>query len=143
VAAMDLSPIVDYSIAPALSAPSADMGGMMIPDCRVILSIDVQIATHHLIDHIEWDLHSQLTPEEFAIKLCADLGLSGEAPPLVAHAIHEELIKHKRDAIEWGVVGGDQRQNRAGPWVGQNSKRRKRSKDITERMARLGRGGGI
>ena len=60
-----------------------------------------------MIDHIEWDLHSHLTPEEFAIQLCADLGLSGEAPPLVAHAIHEELIKHKRDAIEWGVVGGD------------------------------------
>jgi chromatin structure-remodeling complex subunit SFH1 len=71
----------------------------------------VQIATHHLIDHIEWDLHSQFTPEEFAIKLCADLGLSGEAPPLVAHAIHEELIKHKRDAIEWGVVGGDYEMN--------------------------------
>ena len=33
--------------------------------------------------------------------------MSGEAPPLIAHAIHEELIKHKRDAIEWGVVGGD------------------------------------
>lgn len=107
VATMDLSPIVDFSMAPALSLPSPDMGGMMIPDCRVILSIDVQIATHHLIDHIEWDLHSHLTPEEFAIQLCGDLGLSGEAPPLVAHAIHEELIKHKRDAIEWGVVGGD------------------------------------
>lgn len=39
--------------------------------------------------------------------LCADLGLSGEAVPLVAHAVHEELIKHKRDAIEWGVLGGD------------------------------------
>ena len=67
----------------------------------------MQIANHHLIDHIEWDLHSQLTPEEFAIQLCADLGLSGEATPLIAHAIHEEIIKHKRDAIEWGVVGGD------------------------------------
>lgn len=33
--------------------------------------------------------------------------MSGEALPLVAHAVHEELIKHKRDAIEWGVVGGD------------------------------------
>jgi chromatin structure-remodeling complex subunit SFH1 len=27
--------------------------------------------------------------------------------PLIAHAIHEELIKHKKDAIEWGVIGGD------------------------------------
>ena len=43
MATMDLSPIVDYSVAPALSAPNADMGGMMIPDCRVILSVSV----HH------------------------------------------------------------------------------------------------
>ncbi|KAI0696261.1 hypothetical protein BC835DRAFT_1414383 [Cytidiella melzeri] len=78
-----------------------------VPECRVILSIDVQIATYHLLDHIEWDLLSPLTPETFAMTLCADLGLSGEAVPLVAHAIHEELIKHKRDAIEWGVLGGE------------------------------------
>lgn len=36
-----------------------------------------------------------------------ELGLSGEAIPLIAHAIHEELIKHKKDAVEWGVIGGD------------------------------------
>ena len=59
------------------------------------------------MDHIEWDLLSPLTPEAFAQKLCMELGLSGEAIPLVAHAIHEELMKHKKDAIEWGVIGGD------------------------------------
>ena len=67
----------------------------------------MQIATHHLLDHIEWDLLSPLTPEEFSQKLCTEIGLSGEAVPLIAHAIHEELIKHKKDAIEWGVIGGD------------------------------------
>lgn len=36
-----------------------------------------------------------------------DLGLTGEAAPLIAHAIHEEITKHKKDAIEWGVIGGD------------------------------------
>jgi chromatin structure-remodeling complex subunit SFH1 len=41
VATMDLSPIVDYSMAPALNASSADMGGVTIPDCRVILSVRV------------------------------------------------------------------------------------------------------
>ncbi|KAL4248171.1 SNF5 family protein [Abortiporus biennis] len=75
-----------------------------VQECRVMLSIDVQIATFHLLDHIEWDLLSPLTPEHFARTLCADLGLTGEAVPLIAHAIHEELIKHKRDAIEWGVI---------------------------------------
>ncbi|KIK92960.1 hypothetical protein PAXRUDRAFT_545314 [Paxillus rubicundulus Ve08.2h10] len=78
-----------------------------IPECRVIISIDVQIATYHLLDHIEWDLLSPLTPEAFSRQLCAELGLSGEAVPLIAHAIHEELVKHKRDAIEWSVIAGE------------------------------------
>jgi len=42
VATMDLSPIVDYSIAPAPNATNVDMGGMTIPDCRVILSVSVR-----------------------------------------------------------------------------------------------------
>ncbi|EJF64964.1 SNF5-domain-containing protein [Dichomitus squalens LYAD-421 SS1] len=83
--------------------------GDEVSECRVILSIDVQIATHHLLDHIEWDLLSPLTPEEFSVKLCRELGLTGEAAPLIAHAIHEEILKHKRDAIEWGVIGGETR----------------------------------
>jgi len=78
-----------------------------LSECRVILSIDVQIANHHLMDHIEWDLLSPLTPEAFSAKLCSELGLTGEAVPLIAHAVHEELLKHKKDAIEWGVIGGD------------------------------------
>lgn len=84
------------------------------PECRVILSIDVQIDNHHLLDHIEWDLRSPLTPEAFATQLCRELGLSGEAAPLVAHAVHEELLKHKKDALEWGVLGGSS-ENSANP----------------------------
>jgi chromatin structure-remodeling complex subunit SFH1 len=30
--------------------------------------------------------------------------LGGEAVPLIAHAVHEELMKHKRDVVEWGVL---------------------------------------
>lgn len=59
------------------------------------------------MDHIEWDLLSPLTPEDFAKTVCKDVGLGGEAIPLVAHAVHEELMKHKKDAVEWGVIGGD------------------------------------
>ncbi|KAJ3897631.1 hypothetical protein F5879DRAFT_766538, partial [Lentinula edodes] len=75
------------------------------PECRVILSLDVQISTHHLTDHIEWDLLSPLTPEAFSLQLCADLGLSGKAIPLIAHAVHEELCRHRRDVVDWGVLG--------------------------------------
>lgn len=70
------------------------------PDCRIIVNLDVQIFQHVLRDRIEWDLSSPLPPSEFARHYCAELGLTGEAVPLVAHAIHEELIRHKRDALE-------------------------------------------
>ncbi|KII90626.1 hypothetical protein PLICRDRAFT_106693 [Plicaturopsis crispa FD-325 SS-3] len=98
VASMELG--VDESM--DVDAPD----GEVHPECRVFLSIDVQIGTFHLLDHIEWDLLSPLSPERFSQKLCAELGLSGEAVPLVAHAVHEELVKHKKDAVEWGVIGG-------------------------------------
>ena len=62
--------------------------------------LDVQIFTSVLRDRIEWDLSSPLPPSEFARHYCAELGLTGEAIPLITHAIHEELIKHKRDALE-------------------------------------------
>ncbi|KAG6885599.1 hypothetical protein C0993_012346 [Termitomyces sp. T159_Od127] len=90
---------MDLGVDGAPDAPPDDA-----PECRVILSIDVQVANLHISDHIEWDLLSPLTPEAFARTLCRDLGLGGEAVPLVAHAVHEELIKHKKDAIEWGVI---------------------------------------
>lgn len=89
-----------------LAVDGGGENGDEIPECRVILSIDVQVDNHHLLDHIEWDLRSGLTPEEFTRQLCLDLGLAGEAEPLIAHAVHEELMKHKKDAIEWGVIGG-------------------------------------
>ncbi|KAH9979909.1 hypothetical protein BGW80DRAFT_1271218 [Lactifluus volemus] len=89
-----------------LAVDGGGESGDEVPECRVILSIDVQVDNHHLLDHIEWDLRSGLTPEEFTHQLCLDLGLAGEAQPLIAHAIHEELMKHRKDAIEWGVIGG-------------------------------------
>lgn len=101
---------------PTLGESSSSMGAATeISDCRVILSIDVQIFTYHLIDNIEWDLLSPLTPEAFAKQLCKELGLGGDAWALVSHAVHEELIKHKRDVVEWGVVdvGGNDDGNRS------------------------------
>lgn len=104
--------------------------------------IDVQIATYHLMDHIEWDLLSPLTPEDFAKRLCVELGLSGEAIPLIAHAIHEELLKHKKDAIEWGVIGGDVTGHGAsGP--GGTTSTTGGGEDGAERRTGAGGGGGM
>ncbi len=65
----------------------------------------MQVDNHYLFDHVEWDLRPGLTPEEFTHQFCLDLGLAGEAEPLIAHAVHEEHMKHRKDAIEWGVIG--------------------------------------
>ncbi|OCF45232.1 hypothetical protein I317_00754 [Kwoniella heveanensis CBS 569] len=69
-------------------------------DCRIVINLDVQIYTHLLRDRIEWDLSSTLPPSVFAKQYCAELGLTGEAIPLVTIAIHEELLRHKKDALE-------------------------------------------
>lgn len=60
--------------------------------------------------------------------LCADLGLAGEAAPLIAHAIHEELIKHKRDAIEWGVIGSSTDSSNPDPYASAADKEKMRDK---------------
>ncbi len=93
-----------------------------------MLQLDVQIYAHILRDRIEWDLSSPLPPTLFASAYCTDLGLTGEAIPLIAHAIHDELLKHKRDALDlelfsashpdeqakWERVGGGPRVNSRG-----------------------------
>ncbi|KAJ1018556.1 hypothetical protein NDA16_004838 [Ustilago loliicola] len=74
-------------------------------DLRVIVDYEVQILRHMLRDRLEWDLCSPLTPESFAGKLCDDLGLSGEAQALIANSVREQLINHKRAALELGLAG--------------------------------------
>jgi chromatin structure-remodeling complex subunit SFH1 len=69
-----------------------------------ILQLDVQIGALRLTDKIDWDLSSSLTPELFAIVLCRDLSLSSAAAPLIAHAVHEEILRIKRHLIQMGVV---------------------------------------
>lgn len=66
--------------------------------------LDVQIGTLRLQDKLEWDLSSSLTPELFAASLCRDLSLSSNAAPLIAHALHEELIRLKRSCLEIGLL---------------------------------------
>ncbi|WWC68418.1 uncharacterized protein I206_102345 [Kwoniella pini CBS 10737] len=74
-------------------------------DCRIIVNLDVQIYTHILRDRIEWDLSSTLPPLVFAKQYCKELGLTGEAIPLITWSIHEELLKHKKDALELDIFG--------------------------------------
>ncbi|WAQ93100.1 hypothetical protein PtA15_18A157 [Puccinia triticina] len=74
------------------------------PDLRVIIQLDVQIETLHLIDRIEWDLASPLTPELFTAQYICDLNLPRSASPIIAHAIHEEIFRHKHDCLSLGLI---------------------------------------
>lgn len=75
--------------------------------------LDVQIGTLHLVDRIEWDLSSPLTPELFASILVSDLALSSSAAPLIAHALHAELHRHKKNCLEMGLIIDDDPTHRA------------------------------
>lgn len=66
--------------------------------------LELQISNCTLRDRFEWDLGSTLTPEAFTESYCADLGLTGEAKPLISHAIHEEILRHKREAWDRGFL---------------------------------------
>lgn len=75
------------------------------PDLRVILTIDVQLGMLRLVDKMEWDLGSPHSPDLVARSLCQDLALPTEAAPAIAHAIHEEILRAKRECLETGLLG--------------------------------------
>lgn len=51
----------------------------------------------NLRDRFEWDLSSDLTPEEFSRTLASDLGIGGEFVSMIAHSIHEQISKYKKE----------------------------------------------
>ncbi|KAK4056719.1 Chromatin structure remodeling complex protein sfh1 [Microbotryomycetes sp. JL221] len=73
-------------------------------DLRVMLSLDVQVGMVRLVDRIEWDLTSSLTPEMFAKSLVRDLSLPTSALPTIAHALHSEILRAKRILEPTGLL---------------------------------------
>jgi len=50
-----------------------------------------------LVDQFEWDMSEpDNSPEEFAVKLCQELGLGGEFVTAIAYSIRGQLSWHKR-----------------------------------------------
>jgi chromatin structure-remodeling complex subunit SFH1 len=78
---------------------------------RCILSISINLHNQLYSDKFEWSLsHPSGFAETFAKQTCADLGLSGEWVPSMAHAIYESSLRLKKDMIDnggtlVGVVG--------------------------------------
>lgn len=66
-------------------------------DTRVIIKLNIHVGNTSLVDQIEWDMSEKdNNPEEFAIKLCAELGLGGEFVTAIAYSIRGQLSWHQR-----------------------------------------------
>ncbi|XP_072034351.1 SWI/SNF-related matrix-associated actin-dependent regulator of chromatin subfamily B member 1-like [Amphiura filiformis] len=65
-------------------------------DQRVILKLNIHVGNISLVDQFEWDMATNNSPEEFAIQLCADLGLGGEFITAIAYSIRGQLSWHQR-----------------------------------------------
>ncbi|KAG0222309.1 Chromatin structure remodeling complex protein sfh1 [Mortierella sp. GBA43] len=66
---------------------------------RVIIQLDLNVGGINLRDRFEWDVGSELPPEEFAKGMAADLGIGGEFVPMIAHEIHEQIFRFKQDRL--------------------------------------------
>ncbi|KAI5951477.1 hypothetical protein KGF54_004551 [Candida jiufengensis] len=69
--------------------------------CNIIIDLSVNLNKQLYQDRIEWDLNQNIvTPEQFAEIVCADLGLSLEFNLAISHALHEIIIRVKKEIIE-------------------------------------------
>ncbi|KAK3814998.1 MAG: hypothetical protein J3Q66DRAFT_203430 [Benniella sp.] len=66
---------------------------------RLVIQLDLHVGGINLRDRFEWDVGSELTPEEFARGLAADLGVGGEFVSMIAHEIHEQVYRFKQDRL--------------------------------------------
>lgn len=66
-------------------------------DQRVLIKLNIHVGNISLVDQFEWDLgEKNNTPEEFALKLCAELGLGGEFVTSIAYSIRGQLSWHQK-----------------------------------------------
>lgn len=59
--------------------------------------LNIHVGNTSLVDQIEWDLsEKENSPEKFAARLCADLGLGGEFVTAIAYSIRGQLSWHQK-----------------------------------------------
>lgn len=80
------------------------VSGLQLPPgrlCIVIVDISVSVNKQLYQDKFEWDLNqSEILPETFAEIVVADLGLAREFIPAISHALHETIIRVKKEIME-------------------------------------------
>ena len=66
-------------------------------DQRAILKLNIHVGNQSLVDQFEWDMSDpNNSPEQFADKLCSELGLGGEFLSAIAYSIRGQLAWNQR-----------------------------------------------
>lgn len=66
-------------------------------DQRIILKLNIHVGNISLVDQFEWDMSEKdNSPEDFALKLCSELGLGGEFVTAIAYSIRGQLSWYQR-----------------------------------------------
>jgi SWI/SNF-related matrix-associated actin-dependent regulator of chromatin subfamily B protein 1 len=66
-------------------------------DQRVKIKLNIHVGNISLVDQFEWDMSECVnSPEQFAMKLCAEIGLGGEFVTAIAYSIRGQLSWHQR-----------------------------------------------
>lgn len=61
------------------------------------MQLNVHVGNISLVDQFEWDMsEKENNPEQFALKLCSELGLGGEFVTAIAYSIRGQLSWHQR-----------------------------------------------
>ena len=89
-------------------APTSNLENDPDDTYRCIINLSINLQNKLYTDKFEWSLlHPVGVAEQFAKQTCADMGLSGEWVPAMAHAIYEAVLRLKKEACEsGGLVGG-------------------------------------
>ncbi len=99
---LDLNPVtfipaISQSIRQQLESHPSDNIIEDNTDQRVVIKLNIHVGNVSLNDQFEWDMSEpQNSPEEFAKKLAAELGLGGEFVTSIAYSIRGQLAWHQK-----------------------------------------------
>ena len=88
-------------------APNSNLENDPDDTYRCVVQLNINLQNKLYTDKFEWSLlHPVGMAEYFAKQTCADIGLSGEWVPAMAHAIYEAVLRLKKEACENGGLVG-------------------------------------
>lgn len=62
-----------------------------------LFQLNIHVGNISLVDQLEWDLSEpNNSPEQVALKICAELGLGGEFVTAIAYSVRGQLSWHQR-----------------------------------------------